>query len=154
MKAWPVALQLYSVRTDAQQDFPGTLRNVREMSYDGVELAGTYGRKPLEAKALLDEAGLALVSAHVPMNELEQDAVLDAYAAIGLRLITIPWQVGPKTQQELDTAIERMYRIAVRCKGRGMMLLYHNHDFEFRRIGGSYILDCAYRLNAAGRKIL
>lgn len=31
----PVALQLYSVRGDMEQDFEGTLRAVGEMGYDG-----------------------------------------------------------------------------------------------------------------------
>ena len=33
----PVALQLYSVRSDMERDFEGTLRAVKEMGYDGVE---------------------------------------------------------------------------------------------------------------------
>jgi len=36
----PIALQLYSVRNELQKDFPGTLAQVKEMGYDGVELAG------------------------------------------------------------------------------------------------------------------
>ena len=42
----PIALQLYSVRNELQNDFPGTLAQVKEMGYDGVELAGLCGYSP------------------------------------------------------------------------------------------------------------
>ena len=145
MKKWPIALQVYSVRTDAEQDFAGVMRKVKDMGYDGVELAGTYGLTVAEAKQVLDEVGLELVSAHVPMDQLEDDAVLAAYAATGMHYIAIPWLVAPKDEQELEATIERIRAIAVRCKALGMQLLYHNHDFEFNKIGGSYILDTYYR---------
>ena len=77
MKKHLIALQVYSVRDVAEKDFAGTVRKVKEMGYDGVELAGTYGMTAVEIKKILDETGLELVSAHVPMNQLEDDAVLD-----------------------------------------------------------------------------
>ena len=85
MKERLIALQVYSVRDAAEADFAGTMRQVKEMGYDGVELAGTYGMTAVEAKKILDEIGLELVSAHVPMDQLEDDAVLDDYAAAGLK---------------------------------------------------------------------
>lgn len=144
MKKWPIALQVYSVREDAQRDFAGTMKKVREMGYDGVELAGTYGRSATELRQILDEVGLKLVSAHVPMEQLEEDAVLDDYAAAGLHYIAIPWLPAPGNEQELAAAVERIEAIARRVKARGMQLLYHNHDFEFQKISGAYILDTYY----------
>lgn len=46
----PIALQLYSVRNELQKDFPGTLAQVKEMGYDGVELAGLCGYSPEQVK--------------------------------------------------------------------------------------------------------
>ena len=144
MKQWPIALQVYSVRQDAQADFAGTMRKIKDMGYDGVELAGTYDLTVAQAKKVLDEVGLELVSAHVPMDQLEDDAVLAAYAATGMKFIAIPWLVAPKDEQELSATIQRIRAIALRCKALGMQLLYHNHDFEFGKIGGKYILDTYY----------
>ena len=69
----PVAIQVYSVRKDAEADLRGTLTALRDMGYDGVELAGLYGMKPAEVKAILEEVGLVPLSAHVPFQELEAD---------------------------------------------------------------------------------
>ena len=131
MKKWPIALQVYTVRDTAEQDFVGTMRAVKEMGYDGVELAGTYGMTAVEVKKILDEIGLKLVSAHVGLDLMEDDAVLDDYAAAGLKYIAIPWLTGPKTEEELNATMERIRNAGERCKARGMQMLYHNHDFEF-----------------------
>lgn len=144
MVKFPIALQVYSVRDQAETDFPGTMAKVKEMGYDGVELAGTYGRTAVECKKILDDLGLALVCAHVPLEQLEQDAVLDDYAATGMGYIAIPWMEAPKDEAALAGVLARIEKIARRCKDRGMILLYHNHDFEFRKLGGRYILDAYY----------
>ena len=144
MKKWPIALQVYSIRDDAQNDFLGSMKKVKEMGYDGVELAGTYGMTAVQAKEILDQVGLQWMSSHVGLELLEDDAALDDFAAAGLKYVSIPWMVGPKTKEELDAAIVRIRNIALRCKERGMQLLYHNHDFEFEKIGGEYILDAYY----------
>ena len=36
----PVAVQVYSVREDAAKDFQGTMQKIKDMGYQGVELAG------------------------------------------------------------------------------------------------------------------
>ena len=144
MKKWPIALQVYSVRDAAEADFAGTMRQLKAMGYDGVELAGTYGMTAVECKKILDQVGLELVSAHVNIDLLEDDAVLEDYAATGIKFVAIPWLVGPKDAAELEAVIARIAKIGERVKAKGMQLLYHNHDFEFEKIDGAYILDTYY----------
>ena len=62
----PIAVQLYSVRDAAAADFYGTLKQIKEMGYDGVEFAGLHGAKPADVKAWCEEIGLNPISAHVP----------------------------------------------------------------------------------------
>ena len=145
MKKWPIAIQVYSVRDEATKDFEGTMRSLKEMGYDGVELAGLYGMESAVAcKKVLDQVGLELVSAHVPFDALENDAALDDYAATGIKYVAIPWMPAPKDEEELKACIARIRNAGERCKARGMQLLYHNHDFEFEKINGQYILDTYY----------
>ena len=42
----PVAAQVYSVREQAEADFGGTMQQLADMGYDGVELAGYTGNLP------------------------------------------------------------------------------------------------------------
>lgn len=140
MKKWPIAMQVYSIRDAASADFEGSMRRLKEQGYDGVELAGTYGRTAVEIKAVLDEIGLELVCAHTGIDVLEDDALLDDYAATGMKLICIPAFPLPTSEEELEAAIARIKNAAERCRERGMQLLYHNHASEFEKIGGKTIL--------------
>src|SRR5579875_3797458 len=68
MTTQQVALQLYTVRDETGRDFAGTLRQVAEMGYAGVEFAG-YGDLSAQAmRSLLAETGLQAVGSHVGMD--------------------------------------------------------------------------------------
>lgn len=139
-----IGIQLFSVRDDMEADPVKTLTALKEMGYDGVELAGTYGMSAVEVKAILDEIGLELVSAHVGPDLLEQEEILADYAATGMKYIVIPWFPAPKDEKELENAVAKIRGIAERCRAHGMQLLYHNHDFELETVGGRCILDAYY----------
>ena len=71
-----MAMQVYSVRDAAETDFLQMAKDLKAMGYDGVELAGTYGMTVQQVKAILDEVGLTLVSAHVGADVMWDDATL------------------------------------------------------------------------------
>lgn len=149
MMRLPIGLQLYSVRDDMSADFEGTLQKVKEMGYDGVEFAGLYGKEPAEVKKLCDEIGLIPVSAHVPFTDMiaDPEGVIDAYHKIGCRQIVIPYlteEYRPGAEG-FETVIRWAKKLGAMCKDKGMKLAYHNHDFEFTRIGEDYALDILYR---------
>ena len=93
----PIAVQLYSVHKDCQQDLPGTLRAVAEMGYDGVELAGLHDHPAAEWKQMLTDYGLRVEGAHIGRELLLPDAfnqTLDTYAELGCRRLIVPWIGG------------------------------------------------------------
>lgn len=147
MYDFPIALQLYSVRTDMEADFEGTLKKVKELGYDGVEFAGLYGKSAAEVKKLCEEIGLVPISAHVPYSELlKGDETFKAYAEIGCKYIVIPWinaeyLAGGEKNAEF---IENVKKFGELAKANGMKLCYHNHDFEFQKVDGEYKLDRLY----------
>ena len=53
----PVALQIYSIRDDAEKDLAKSLDKVKEMGYDGIELAGLYGHSVSDFKKIIDNSG-------------------------------------------------------------------------------------------------
>ncbi|MDD3242986.1 MAG: sugar phosphate isomerase/epimerase [Eubacteriales bacterium] len=149
MSKLPVALQVYSVREDAEKDFKGTMQKVKEMGYDGVELAGLYDMCPCKVKEILDEIGLQVVSAHVPYAELVEDmeGAVDKYVKAGCQYIAVPYLVDemrPGTQA-FYAVIDNIAKLGKVCAEKGIQLLYHNHDFEFVKMpDGSYGLDYLY----------
>src|SRR5882724_3117014 len=66
----PIALQMYTVRNEAKEDFVGTLKKVAALGYRGVELAGTYGHTAHGLRGILDDLNLELAGSHVSIDEL------------------------------------------------------------------------------------
>ena len=72
--ALPIAIQLYGVRDFMEKDAKETLRQIAAMGYDGIEpCGGSYGMDPKDFRALCDELGLKIISAHVSYNMLTTD---------------------------------------------------------------------------------
>lgn len=144
----PIALQLYSVRTDLEANFKGTLKAVKALGYEGVEFAGLYNNDPAEIKKMLDETGLVAVSAHVPFINMLADAekVIKDYSAIGCRYVAIPYLTEEYRpgQSKFELVIETAKKMGELAAKHGITLLYHNHEFEFLKIDGKYALDILY----------
>ncbi len=146
--ALPIAVQLYSVRQQAKEDLYGTLKKVKEIGYDGVEFAGLHGNTPAQIKAWCEELGLVPISAHVPYAEMMADprGVLAQYAEIGVKYVVFPYlstEDRPGTDR-FPEVIENIRMLGGVAKELGLLLLYHNHDFEFVKLDGKYALDVLY----------
>ena len=144
----PVALALYSVRDDLAKDFPGTLKKVKEMGYDYVEFAGLHNLPAAEVRKHLDDAGIKAISAHVPYDAFmaDLDKTLTDYKHIGCEYVAIPWldhKIAPGGE-DFNSVVDSILQIGKAAKAAGLTLLYHNHDFEFRKVGDEYGLDVLY----------
>ena len=147
--ALPVAVQVYSVRDSAESNLADTLKKIKEMGYDGVEFAGLYGLSPDYVKGLCDGIGLVPLSAHIPLDEMiaDPDKTFSDYAKIGCKYAAVPYvtpERRPGAEGFCDT-IRVIAEIGAVAKKYGITLLYHNHDFEFKKIDGEYGLDILYR---------
>ena len=143
-----LGVQLYSVRDDMERDFEGTLKQVKEMGYESVEFAGLYGKTAAEVKALCAKYDLEPVSAHVGLHDMLDDpTLLETYAEIGCKFVAIPWmnEEDRPGHPAFDNTLTGILSLAKRAKELGMTLAYHNHDFEFEKIDGEYVLDMLYR---------
>lgn len=144
----PVAVQLYSVRDEMEKDFYGTIQKMKDLGYDGVEFAGLFGEDPEKIKAFCDEIGIVPISAHVPYYDMlaDPEKVLSDYAKIGCEYVAVPYlteECRPGTDGFAAT-VEGIRKIGEAAKKLGIQLLYHNHDFEFVKIGEEYALDVLY----------
>lgn len=143
-----IALQVYSVRDDLQADFFGTLKKVKEMGYAAIEFAGLYGNDPVEIKKFCEEIGLVPLSAHVPFASFQEDleGTIECYKKLGVQYIVIPYLTEEyRPGKEGFNEVIRMAKLIGEAAGKaGMVLQYHNHDFEFDKIDGEYALDILY----------
>lgn len=134
-----VALQLYAVRQLTADDMIGTLRAVRQIGYTAVETAGYGNSDPTSMRAVMDELGMRAISAHVPLERLENefDTVMEEMTTLGVDYVIVPWlppdRRGPETWSPLAAELNDL---ATRVNTHGFTFGYHNHDFEFQEVGG------------------
>lgn len=154
-KKLPVGVQLYSVRTDLEKDFYGTLKAIRDMGYTGVEFYGEfYGNSPVQVKKWCTELGLIPFSSHVPFQEMidDIDKVIADYTTIGVQYVVFPYmdeasRPGIDVEQFKATA-EKIGEVGAKVHEAGFQLLYHNHDFEFVKLeDGTYGYDYLFSVN-------
>ena len=140
-----IALQLYTVRDIAEKDPVGMLRTVAALGYPAVQMAGTYGMSAADLRRTLDDLGLAVAGAHVPLDALEED--IDREIAYYKGLGTIDLVVPALRPERRDSAegyrqvAASLNQIGSRCREAGARLSYHNHAFEFERFGEKNGLD-------------
>lgn len=148
MNQLPIALQLYSVREEMQKDFEGALKKVKAFGYDGVEFAGLFGKSAIEVRKIVDDLGLNAVSAHVPIDEMlaDPESTMETYRTIGCRYVAVPWLDEKRRPggAEYTSTVDGIRRLAGCARRYGLILLYHNHDFEFVKTGDKYALDLLY----------
>lgn len=153
MKTLPVGIQVYSLREEASKDFEGTMKKVKELGYDFVELAGLYGIPAAEIKAILDKLELPCYSAHVSdlMGDGDLEKVLDDYVTIGCKYVVVPYLAEGLRPGDpnFDDILAKIENVGKKARAKGLTLLYHNHDFEFIKMpDGSYGLDYMYNNTA------
>jgi len=147
MIKFPVALQLYTVRNEMAADFEGTLKKVKEMGYDGVEFAGLYGKTAKEVRAICKEIGLVPISAHIPfVDMIKNPDIMDIYKEIGCEYVVLPYLLeeyrpGNARFQEI---IDGSKVLVKKAKEIGIKLCYHNHDFEYVKVGDKYAIDILF----------
>jgi sugar phosphate isomerase/epimerase len=149
MSGIPFALQLYTVRDHLKKDTAATLRRVKEIGYDFVELAGLGPNGPNEYNRMLAGAGLQAISGHFPYEDVvsKTDRVIEAVQALGLQYAVVPW-LGGDLCPDKDAwlaAVNAMNEAGARFREADITLCYHNHAHEFQRIDGQYILDLIFQ---------
>ena len=143
-------LALYTVREDMGKDPAQVLQQVSDAGYAYVEAAGYndgkyYGMEPEVFKKTLKEMGLTPISTHQGSVTLENadQQIADAKAA-GFKYFVIPippmghFKVDRETRtmgmsDELELLADVFNTIGKKCKDAGLELLYHNHDFEYKK---------------------
>ncbi len=148
MPASQSAVQLYTLREflKTRADFIATLDKVRAIGYTAVQFSAVgcmNGEKPevdaATARKLLDERGLACVATHRGWDALAKDTQreIDFHQALGCKYAGIGGIPAPYREQGA-AGFRQFARDAqptlAKLKAAGIVFVYHNHAFEFKRI--------------------
>lgn len=129
----PVALQLYTLRQEADADLAGVLARVAEIGYVGLEPFAVAKHGAARLRRLADQVGLQFCSAHMPLpSGPEAGRILDDLAELGTDVIFVS---GKRDQFSSKEGVERLaeaFSAGVEAAAaRGVRVGYHNHWWEF-----------------------
>jgi len=152
----PIGCQLYPVRDILAKDFEGTLRQLRSIGYQTVEMCSPQGYersgfgsllkfKASEIRQTIQSAGLRCESSHYSFRELQENLEERiAYAKeLGLtQMILASFGLRPEaTLDDWKRVAEELNRIGEKTLKAGLQMGFHNHAGEFKEIGGVLIYD-------------
>lgn len=136
--------QLYTVRDFCQNldDFAETLKRIADIGYETVQVSGTC---QFEAKWLdeqLKKTGLKCVVTHTPPARIieETSKVIEEHTIFGCDRIGLG-SYGFNDELPYENFISTYKPIAATIKENGKYFMYHNHDQEFKKIGGKTIIQ-------------
>lgn len=140
-----IGLQLYTVRSEMEKDFEGTIARVAEIGYKEVEFAGYFGYSPKDVRAILTRQRLAAPATHVSYEYLGDrwSEVVEMCQLIGHNYVVIPG-IDEAVLDQPDgwrRVAETFNRAGEICRKAGIQLAYHNHEFEFVPVNGKVPYD-------------
>lgn len=140
----PIGLELYTVRTELEKDFPGTLHKVAAIGYKEVELYGFLNKPAAEIRQRLGDSGLTSVVAHYDLTLKDRlTREIDYAKELGLHYMLIAW-LKPEERRSLDDYkhhADFFNHAGGQCKKAGIQFGYHNHNFEFKTYNGVLAFD-------------
>ena len=136
-----LGIQTHSVREDFAADPQKTLKRLKEIGFEGVEIA----LSPASAlpatfyKAALAEAGLACFGILVEWKDVQPDTLSAtiAYAKeVGTDFIVIGSVPVPlvSTREDAMKAVDYMREVMKEVTPHGIAIGYHNHDSDFTSV--------------------
>jgi sugar phosphate isomerase/epimerase len=164
----PVGLQLYTVYSELEKNFEGTLSQIAAIGIRELELLELPNRKPRDVRHALDNLGLRAISVHLGGDVVVTDPQkqIDLAAEFGVRYWICPGPLAsPAARARPEYSAARQSpeafvqfistmtlddwrwnadifnRVGERAKRAGIQFGYHNHSPEFRRFGDRVAYD-------------
>ena len=169
----PIGLEMYTVGAEFDKDPFGTMQKVAAAGYQIVELSPqgpTSKVSVADIKKGLAQTGLKNPSGHYMLPDLEAhlDERIDTARELGesYMIVSVPWVADPSrfksssgnqmdmfrnmlnglTLDDWKWNAEQFNKVGEQVKKAGLQLGYHNHNFEFRKIGDTTGYDEFVRL--------
>jgi sugar phosphate isomerase/epimerase len=141
-----IGAQLYTVRefTQTPEDVAKTLKKIREIGYEAVQVSGFGPIDKAELRKMLDGEGLKCAATHIGFKDMveEFDRVVDEHRTLGCEYPAIGGMPGEYRNPEgFHRFAVDASEVADKLKEVGMTFGYHNHSFELQDCGGKTGLE-------------
>jgi len=143
-KQLKTGMQLYCVREECAVDFAGTLKQVSQAGFQGVEFADYFNFSAPEIRKMLDDNGLDVCGTHIHKETLMGDELQKTIEFNSI--IKNKYLIIRSFSEELKEKSAAWYQLAAdlntiaeKLKPHAMRVGYHNHDYEFYKLDNGEI---------------
>lgn len=148
-----LALQMYTLREFCKTaaDIASTLKRVREIGYEAVQLSGLGPIDHAELVRIVHGEGLTCCATHLPIDKLEADPqrVIEEHGNLRCEYTAIGGFFGkPYSAEAWRGFVSRYNAVAQKYASSALKLGYHNHSHELMRFpefGGDTVLAMLLR---------
>ncbi|MNI00361.1 Inosose dehydratase [compost metagenome] len=147
MKKSNIAAQLYTLREflKTPEDIEQTLRKVKAIGYEAIQVSGMGPIDPEKLKQLADEIGLTICATHIPYDRLKNDlpAVVAQHQLWNCRYIGLGSMPSDyRTDKEGYVRLAKEFsEVGAELAKHDLQFIYHNHKFEFEKFEGQVGMD-------------
>lgn len=149
-----IAAQMYTVRdfTRTPADIATTVKRLKSIGYQGVQLSALGPIEPAELAKILDGEGVTAAATHVSMERLLNDlpALIDEHHLWKCKNVAIGGLPGEYRSKVGYVDFAKIASgIAEKLAAAGLTFSYHNHSFELEHFDGVTGLDLLYSNSSA-----
>jgi len=137
-----LAAQMYTVRefTKTPADIAESLKKVKALGYDAMQVSAFGEIDPQELKNLSDGEGLEICATHTSYDRMRDDtqAVIDEHLTLGCKYPAIGGLPQPYRESGGDgykKFAQEASEVARKLADADLTFGYHNHSFELERFG-------------------
>ncbi|NHA02419.1 sugar phosphate isomerase/epimerase [Mucilaginibacter sp. HC2] len=149
-------LQLFAFRETLPKEVNSIIPKIAQAGYKQVEpfgyskKNGFWGLTASEFKKLLDDNGLTVPSAHYSLDlflssgdTAQVEEAIEAAKILGQKYIVLPYlpEQYRNSADAMNAVVDKINIAADKIQQAGLKMAYHNHDFEFKNIGGQRLFD-------------
>ena len=172
-KKTTLAIQLYCIRDEMQENPLGSLKQLANIGFTHVEHADYvnhqfYGWQATEFKKVINDLGLRMPSGHTVLEKRHWDEtrgdftdewkkLIDDAAYMGQEYVISPYMERDvySTYDKFMWFMDIFNKSGELCQKHGMKFGYHNHDFEFSEtLNGITLWDLIMNNTDAGKVIM
>lgn len=144
-----IAAQLYTLRDylKTPEDVAKSMKKVKEIGFDAVQVSGMGPIETSELKKILDGEGLTCCATHENGQVIFEDTqkVIDRLLELDCKYTAYPFpHIKPDTEEACMELAKGLNEAGKKMAAAGLVLTYHNHAIEFEKFGGRTVLDIIY----------
>lgn len=144
-----IAAQMYTLRefTKTPADIATTMKKVRKIGYEAVQLSALGPIPPKDLRKILDDEGLEVAATHVGFEKMRDNPqeVLTEHEILKCKYTAIGGMPGVyRNEDGYHKFAKEGTEVAKKLKAGGLTWGYHNHSFELEKFGGKTGLEILY----------